>query len=469
MNFNKLVIIVSLMLVTSVKANVIITGKITNAKAGMLSLEKTGFFLTEFLPEKVYISERVENSFTCNLSINQPQVIYFRFSGTFIGQSILVTPGDTIAFVIDDKKLIFSGKNQGAYNFLGQMEELFNLRTRPRYKKYENLTAYKIALNDWFSKRRDFLNTFAKTENLTTNAFTIFKEGIEYDYTFYLYEPLTDPSVDRTKIPIDYLDNTTNFNRDDLLLATSSNYGGALIRKYLYEQNIQPYAKINQVYNNAISELKGKTRDYFISNMIGLFAENASKNGNENDKAILVEIIKKEKKRIKDTTFLAYILKQEDNLLLLDKNFSNLVLDNTILTSYSGQQLTLRQMLAQHKDKAIYIDFWASWCSPCREDIKNSADAKALLTEKGVSFIYLSVDKDQALWKKAAEEDNIIANQFLVKNGLKSTLGLRFGVNYIPRYFYLDKNHLVKSIYAPRPTQIKELKSLVNPPTVVRF
>ena len=92
-----------------------------------------------------------------------------------------------------------------------------------------------------------------------------------------------------------------------------------------------------------------------------------------------------------------------------------------------------------------------------------------MINEKGAIYLYFSVDKDKDSWKKASEEDKIVKNQFLVKQGLKSPLTLFLEAYYIPRYIFLDENHFVKNITAPRPTAITDLKKMLNPAVVIRY
>ncbi len=464
MNLKKLIGFILILLALNVNANVIITGKITNAKAGKIILRKHTLFLTDYTPNVIYSSAAIADSFYIELPIKKARLITFYCSGNKISQEIFVTPGDKINFIIDENGIKFFGKNSGAYNFLAQMAKVIDNRKTPYFKKYPDFSTYKTALIDWFNKKRDFLNNYSKTELLSAEAIKFFKEDIDYDYNFNLNSPIADASISKEKMPSDYLDNAITFNKD-YLIDVNSDYGGAVIRKYMYVAFSDPYNNCNEVYKNAISKLNGKTRDYFISNMIGLFVENAPQQNRES----LLKIINLEKKIIKDTTYLKYINEQEVKLLILNQKLPSTILDKTLLTNYDGTQLSLRELLALHKDKAVYIDFWASWCFPCREDIKNSADAKAMINEKGAIYLYFSVDKDKEAWKKASEEDKIEQNQFLIIDGLKSQLATFIEIAYIPRYIFLDENHIVKSIYAPRPTAIANLKKMLNPPVVTKY
>jgi hypothetical protein len=65
---------------------------------------------------------------------------------------------------------------------------------------------------------------------------------------------------------------------------------------------------------------------------------------------------------------------------------------------------------------------------------------------------------------KATVSDKIENDQYLVENEFSSELSKFMGITSIPRYLLIDKNHFVKSIFAPRPLEsdLTQLKSLVK-------
>ncbi|OIR00168.1 thiol-disulfide oxidoreductase ResA [mine drainage metagenome] len=63
--------------------------------------------------------------------------------------------------------------------------------------------------------------------------------------------------------------------------------------------------------------------------------------------------------------------------------------------------------LSQFKGKAILIDFWASWCSPCRKEIPHLKELFDLYHSKGFELITISIDKDTTAWKNAVDQENI--------------------------------------------------------------
>jgi len=89
------------------------------------------------------------------------------------------------------------------------------------------------------------------------------------------------------------------------------------------------------------------------------------------------------------------------------------------------------------KGKILLIDFWASWCGPCRSEIPNLKDAYAKYNGKGVEFMSVSIDKGSAEWIKAMTEENMPWTQILATNAGKEITSL-YQFSGIPFIILID-------------------------------
>jgi len=142
------------------------------------------------------------------------------------------------------------------------------------------------------------------------------------------------------------------------------------------------------------------------------------------------------------------------------------ILDKTYLRSFqNNEKITLRQLLGNYKNTAIYLDCWASWCGPCRFVNRESTENKPYLAEK-LAVIYISVDEDESAWLQTAKDDQITENQYLLLDANNSPLNhyLKIRKGGIPRFILFNKNHELEILNAPRPTgrSFEELKEIIE-------
>lgn len=130
--------------------------------------------------------------------------------------------------------------------------------------------------------------------------------------------------------------------------------------------------------------------------------------------------------------------------------------------SLSGEQL-YNKILEENKGKVIYIDIWATWCSPCKEQIPHSQRLHKMLKGKNVSFVYLCCQSEEKIWQNNIKQFQMTGNQILLNDKQFKYLQSKFSIDGIPRYILIDSSGKVIDDDAPRPnseiiiTKINEL------------
>ena len=109
-------------------------------------------------------------------------------------------------------------------------------------------------------------------------------------------------------------------------------------------------------------------------------------------------------------------------------------IDFTLMTN-TGTEVVLSEMIPQNK--LTLVDFWASWCGPCRHENPVVKAAYEQFHELGFDVIGVSVDQDEAKWLQAVEEDQLPWTQVRDSENKASEAYL---IYYIPSNFLFDQN-----------------------------
>lgn len=102
------------------------------------------------------------------------------------------------------------------------------------------------------------------------------------------------------------------------------------------------------------------------------------------------------------------------------------------LVSKEGKTQSVAELSAGKK--YLLVDFWASWCGPCRKEIPNLKNLYAKYASKGFEIISISIDKKEADWEKALKEEKLPWVNFLDTQGASEACK----VKAIPAMFLID-------------------------------
>lgn len=102
--------------------------------------------------------------------------------------------------------------------------------------------------------------------------------------------------------------------------------------------------------------------------------------------------------------------------------------------------------LASLKGKVVLIDFWASWCRPCRASNPNVVRLYNKYKAKGFEVYGVSIDSKRSAWIKAIAQDKITYTQVNDKDGWNAASAARYGVEGIPATFLLNKEGKIVAI-----------------------
>ncbi|HYD22785.1 MAG TPA: TlpA disulfide reductase family protein, partial [Flavipsychrobacter sp.] len=112
--------------------------------------------------------------------------------------------------------------------------------------------------------------------------------------------------------------------------------------------------------------------------------------------------------------------------------------------------------LSDLKGKVVYIDFWASWCGPCKAQFPHTKKIKEHFAGKDVVFVYVSIDEDEKAWAAAKEKHELTGLHTRI-NGWEAKLAEEYGVRGVPSYFLVDRDGNFATDDTPRPSNGEKL------------
>jgi thiol-disulfide isomerase/thioredoxin len=344
------------------------------------------------------------------------------------------------------------GKNAGDFNFSAFLHDSIinyfsahNYFEKTRNKNIDSVLSYR---KEFASYKINLLNKYKSTHEMSD----IYYKWLHSQYSYEPYERTLVENIHNR----DSLDNSTILKimekgiNDEYAALNTSEYND-LVDFYIASKLNRKSKKLtladrfNYVADSNI--LSGSTKDVYLSRFMAWLIKRPD--------SVYNPLFKKYEQIVNNKKMIQSVISRRNDYEN-PKTSSALSVNNSRTNSISD-------IFKKYKGKVIYVDFWASWCVPCRAEMPNAAILKDKLKGKNIVFLYFGYNDKEKAWLKAREQLGIQGEHYLLNDKMIKEADELFGINGIPHYAIIDKDGRIISKSADRPSgAYKELLSLIN-------
>ncbi|HRN55984.1 MAG TPA: TlpA disulfide reductase family protein [Agriterribacter sp.] len=445
-----LLLIVALLACNLLPAQVTIKGAVKHAEDSVIVFVETGGFtnITRTWRDKRY-KAKIDKNKRFVITLPEEDINRWLIKTKKGYQFFDLVKGKDIEVVADFSRanpLTATGSNAGDFNYL-----TYAARKDKRDKAYRNGIRSKNMDSVLLLKKQIAAMDIATLDHYkqTHNMSQVYYNWIRSRYRYEPYERICVENIDSTGAITDaMLSRLTEEGIDNDYAALNTLEYNDLVDVYMGKKFMDagiiytPQAYLQFATGGL---LQGKTRDVYLTRVVCLFVKA--------DDSIYNPIYDQYNTIVKDEHIKHYVIKErEAHLGSLQQKRAHI-----------SQYASLNEIFNKYRGKLIYIDFWASWCIPCRVEMPAAAELKKRLHNDNIVFVYLGYKDKEGPWLKARQDLDIEGEHYLLNDTLVKEAEEAFNINGIPHYVIIDKAGNIVNSRADRPHAVyNELSKLLE-------